>query len=156
MVGRRVFTLAGTRERSVLLLHRERQYVVARAGRILGALLGPELEPGMLSGDGRSLMRIYSLGFTVVFLLLAALYGHAWSRRERLGLDGLGRHDARTGWIRHLATAGVGVVSLGLAFALPERLTGLAGWVFGALGPVHGFLGARFGRRRAELERRAA
>jgi hypothetical protein len=48
MVGRRVFTIAGTRERSVLLLHRERQYVVERAGRILGALLGPELDPETL------------------------------------------------------------------------------------------------------------
>jgi len=118
--------------------------------------LGPELEPGMLSGDGRSLMRIYSLGFTVVFLLLAALYAHAWRRRDRLGLGELERHDARAGWIRHVATACVGIVSLTLAYLLPERLTGLAGWVFGALGPVHGVLGARQGRVRAAIVERAS
>ncbi len=48
MVGRRVFTLAGTPERSVLLLHREREFVVERADQILGALLGPKLEPDTL------------------------------------------------------------------------------------------------------------
>ncbi len=48
MVGRLVFTLAGTRDRSVLVLHREREYIVDRPDRILEALLGTRLEPETL------------------------------------------------------------------------------------------------------------
>ncbi len=53
--------------------------------------------------------------------------------------------------MRHLATAAVGVLSLGLAYALPPRWLGWAGWVFALLGPIHGVLGRRFGLRRQAL-----
>ncbi len=48
MVGRRVFTLAGTPDRVVLLLHREREFAVDRADRVLEALVGTKLEPADL------------------------------------------------------------------------------------------------------------
>jgi len=113
--------------------------------------LGPALPPGGGMADGRGLLRIYSLGFAVVFLVLAALYLHAWRRREAIPLDALGRFDARAGVARHAATAGVGLLSIVLTYVLPDRQLAWAGWLFGALGPIHGFLGYRQGRARARL-----
>jgi len=48
MIGRRVFTLAGRPDRTVLLLHREREFVVGPADRILEALVGTKLAPADL------------------------------------------------------------------------------------------------------------
>ncbi|MCB1008660.1 MAG: DUF1211 domain-containing protein [Acidobacteria bacterium] len=117
--------------------------------------LGPPLPAGAMT-DGRVLLRSYSLGFTVVFLVLAALYLHAWRRREALPLDALGRFDARAGIVRHAATAGVGLFSIALTYVLPDRQLAWAGWLFGALGPIHGLLGFRQGRARERLTRELA
>lgn len=114
--------------------------------------LGPALPAGGMLADGRQVLRIYSLGFTVVFLVLAALYRHAWAKRDALPLDLLGRHDARSGIVRHAATAGVGLLSIALTFLLPDRLLAWAGWLFASLGPLHGVLGYRQGSARARLE----
>jgi hypothetical protein len=113
--------------------------------------LGPALPPGGGMSEGRELLRIYSLGFAVVFLVLAALYLHAWRRREAIPLDPLGRFDARAGVARHAATGCLGLLSIALTYVLPDRQLGWAGWLFGALGPIHGFLGFRQGRARARL-----
>jgi len=60
MVGRRVFTLAGRPDRAVLLFHREREFIVERADRILEKLVGTPLEPvdllAVLTGCGTSVL----------------------------------------------------------------------------------------------------
>ncbi len=114
--------------------------------------LGPALPVGGGLDDGRHLLRIYCVGFMVVFLALTALYRHAWRRRAALELDALGGFDARAGVIRHASTAAVGAFSLLLTFVLPDRLLQWSGWLFGALGPIHGILGYRQGSARARLE----
>ena len=43
------------------------------------------------------------------------------------------------------------LVAILLAWLLPERLTGFAGFFYAILGPVHGVVGYRLGRRRAEI-----
>jgi len=114
--------------------------------------LGPELAAGGDLADGRRLMAIYSFGFSIVFLVLALMYLHAHRARVRLGFDVLAQHDARAGLVRHFATTAVGALSLALTFVLPAGRIGWAGWVFALLGPLHGTLGVRFGRRRARLQ----
>lgn len=116
--------------------------------------LGPALPEIGGVEDVRLLMRIYCAGFMVVFLALAALYQHAWRRREALGLDPLGRFDSRAGRTRHVATAGVGAIALAATYLLSDRSLQWAGWLFGALGPMHGAIGYRLGvaRRRLEAE----
>ncbi len=117
---------------------------------------GPAIELGLTPGDGRALMVTYSLGFVVVFGALGLLYLHAWRIRGELGLDELEAFDARSGLIRHLWTAAVGLVSIGLALILPPRGTQWAGWIYGLLGPLQGIVGARLARQRARLERQLA
>jgi len=112
---------------------------------------GPAAAAAGTWSDGRSLLQLYGIGFLAVFAGLAALYAHAWRRRAALGFDPLTAHDARAGLARHLATAAVAVIAILLAWLLPERLTGFAGFFYAVLGPVHGVLGYRLGRRRAEI-----
>lgn len=47
-LGRLLFTLAGSTERAVLVLHREQEFVVDRAERIVEALLGVAFDPARL------------------------------------------------------------------------------------------------------------
>jgi Endosomal/lysosomal potassium channel TMEM175 len=117
---------------------------------------GPAIDLGLTPGDGRTLMVAYSLGFVVVFGALGSLYLHAWKMRGELGLDPLETFDAKAGLIRHLWTAAVGVVSIGLALVLPPRGTQWAGWIYGLLGPLHGIVGARLARQRRALERESS
>jgi len=112
---------------------------------------GPAAAAAGTWSDGRSLLLLYGIGFLAVFAGLAALYAHAWRRRTGLGFDAVTAHDARAGLSRHLATAAVAVIAILLAWLLPDRLTGFAGFFYAILGPVHGVLGYRLGRRRAEI-----
>ncbi|HSM12959.1 MAG TPA: TMEM175 family protein [Thermoanaerobaculia bacterium] len=114
--------------------------------------LGPGSTPTLALGDGERLMVVYGLGFVAMFGALALLYAHAARLARRAGADALTRHDARAGLMRHAATASVGVLSIVLARVLPERLISFSGWIYGLLGPVHGLVGWRLGRRRARLE----
>jgi uncharacterized membrane protein len=82
----------------------------------------------------QSLFLVYSAGWTGVFLCFAALYHHAWRRRDLLGLDAHQSLDARLHREQHLTSAAVGVLSMliawsgfGLAFGLPGAIYGLLG-----------------------------
>ena len=101
--------------------------------------------------DSATLMTIYSVGFIVIFLCLAALYWHAGRRQGALKLDPLQAYDARAAMITHLLSVGVGVVSLIFTLALPAKLAGLSGYLYVLLGPVHGTYGSFNGRRRARF-----
>lgn len=113
--------------------------------------LGRELDVSRVRSDGRALLVIYGVGFVAVFVGLLLLYLRAWSQREALAFDRLTAHDARAGVARHASTVAVGLVAILLALTLPERWVGFAGMFYSTLGPVHGILGYRFGKRRAAL-----
>ena len=115
--------------------------------------LGPEASAAGALADGRRVLVVYGVGFVAVFAGLALLYRHAWRVAAREGFDALEVHDARAGTVRHAATTLVGLVAIALALVLPARMVGLAGMFYAILGPVHGLLGWRLGRRRATLAR---
>ena len=93
--------------------------------------------------DSAGLMAIYSGGFVAVFSLFALLHWRAWSLRDSLGLDARQRYLTRMRLRAHLISVGVGAVSLGLAWVLPMHLVGLAGFLYGVLGPLHWWHGTR-------------
>ena len=93
--------------------------------------------------DSAGLMAIYSGGFVAVFSLFALLHWRAWSLRDSLGLDARQRYLTRMRLRAHLISVGVGAVSLVLAWVLPVRLVGLAGFLYGVLGPLHWWHGTR-------------
>lgn len=97
---------------------------------------------------------IYGFGFIVLFLMFAALYWHAYRKREELGLTPLELFDVRAYVGHHLVSAAVGMVVVIVALAVPPRIAFLSPMCFGLMGPAHWAWGAREGRRRRVLETR--
>lgn len=97
---------------------------------------------------------IYALGFVVLFLLFALLYHHAYRKRDMLRLDAMEVFDVKSFAAHHLVSAGVGVVALVAAFALPLSLSFLSPTCFGLMGPAHWIYGTRRERRRKAFAER--
>jgi len=110
-------------------------------------VMQPVLERGQIS----QLMAIYAIGFTAIFLALAALYLLAWLRRRKLALDELQTFDALSGIWENVAVAGVGLLSLGIAMFGGTGWSGLSGVSYFLIGPVKGVHGYLYGSRRARL-----
>jgi hypothetical protein len=106
---------------------------------------------GMALADARMLLAAYGAGFVAVFGVFVALYLHAYRQREQLSLDAIGIYDARAGMQRHTISAGIGVLSLLLVWALPQRSFWMAGTSYFLLGPAHGAFGRWSGARRERL-----
>jgi hypothetical protein len=112
--------------------------------------------PVIAWGDTRQLMVIYGLGFLAVFTVFALLYARALALRAALDLTELEVFDTRTAMRAHVYSAAVGVAAILLALVLPQPYTGVSGFLYAALGPVHAVHGIRTGRRREHLEARLA
>lgn len=86
-------------------------------------------------GDIRFMFAVYALAFTTLSLVLMALYGHAWRRRERIGLSAQ-EQGLTAGHVALFAVfAAVGLLSLLAALLVPERpssnwLAALPGWIY--------------------------
>ena len=118
--------------------------------------LSPASKGTYLDGDdGRWLMPFYSSGVVAVFGMLLLMHCHAWRRRRQLQLDEIEEHLTREAMGSHAISAGLGLTSLVLAATTPS-LTSLSGWIYCAMGPLHGWHGARAGKRLARLLASAA
>lgn len=87
------------------------------------------IEPGQIS----SLMIIYGLGYSAIFLVFALLYIHAYRLREELRLSELEIFVTRRSIYQNFAMVMFGVVSAIFAFFL-GRAAGLAGFVYMFIG----------------------
>jgi len=99
----------------------------------------------------RVVLSIYGIGFAALSGTIAALYAHAWKRRDALGLDPRERFDAIVEFVSWSLVALFGLASFGLAWLLPDRLVPLAAWMYCLLipyGPTVDWLVARIARRR--------
>ena len=94
---------------------------------------------------------VYALGFVVLFVMFALLYGHAYRHREQLRLTPMEVYDAKSYAGHHLVSAGVGVVALLVALFAPLRFAPLSPMCFALMGPAHWYFGNRVERRRPEL-----
>ncbi|HWG50876.1 MAG TPA: TMEM175 family protein [Candidatus Acidoferrales bacterium] len=113
---------------------------------------------GMISdADVPSLLVIYSLGYTAVFVLFSLLYYYAYKKRSQLQLNEyetmLTGHTA----INHLVIGSVGLVVVAAAMLLPLKYAGLSGFLY-FLNAFYGWTaGSVLGkRRRLVLERMQA
>jgi len=103
------------------------------------------------AAEARKLFVVYGGGVIAVFSMLALLYVHAYRRRGPLGLNRVETFETRSSIWRNLLAAGVGAVSIALALTVPERLIGLAGYVYFLFGPVFAAHGAVAGARRRKI-----
>jgi hypothetical protein len=98
-----------------------------------------------------TLFVVYGAGLIALYLLIALLYAHAYRRRGSLALTPVEIFDTKSSIVAHLLAAGVGLVSVVTALAVPGRLVGLAGYAYFLFAPVMAIHGARAGRRRRRL-----
>lgn len=111
--------------------------------------VGPGIDGGATAADGRLLMAVYSGGFVALFAVFMLLYGHAWRRRDALGLSAIERYDTRATAGRHAINVTLGLVSLLITLVLPIDYLAYAGLIFFLMGPAHGTYGYVNGVRRA-------
>ena len=84
--------------------------------------------------EGRMLFTIYGAGYAAVFLVFTLLYAHAWRKRSALELDAIEELRTRQGLVDHAAMTVVGLVSVALAWLLPIRMVGIAGYFYFVIG----------------------
>ncbi|HET9834185.1 MAG TPA: hypothetical protein VFP91_20820 [Vicinamibacterales bacterium] len=100
------------------------------------------------------LFAVYGAGVAAVFAILAALYGHAYRRRDMLRLTPAEIVDTRVDVYRNLAFVGIGLLSVVVAIVASmyvPRLAGVAGYVYFLVGVSEWTLGAYNGRLRRQL-----
>lgn len=102
--------------------------------------------------EARVLFTIYGLGFAGIFFIYALLYSHAFRKREELDLNAVEQHDTQTHVLMFAGNVAVGLASILLALTLPDRLLGLAGYVYFTTGLVSWYLGATRGAGRRAVE----
>jgi hypothetical protein len=92
-----------------------------------------------------SLYFIYGAGFAGTWGLYAALYAHAWARRDALDLDPAERLHTRAALNENLISVIVCMLSIVLAAATSSDSA--PGFVYFLLGPLQGANGWWFGRQ---------
>ncbi len=101
--------------------------------------------------QARMLLTIFGAGYALVFLIFALLYGHAWRRREALALDPVECLKTKHGLYHQVAMVIVGLGSVALAWSLPPRLLGLAGYFYFVNLPYFTVSERVFGERQRKL-----
>ena len=100
------------------------------------------------------LFYVYGTGVAATFGVLAALYGHAYSQRNALGLTPIEILETRVDVYRNVALAAIGVLSILAAAALGRlapHLIGIAGYIYSTVGISKWLLGSYAGRQRRTL-----
>jgi uncharacterized membrane protein len=97
------------------------------------------------------LFTIYGIGFALVFWLLAAMYAHAYRRRERLALNEVERIETRERIYDNLFVGLFGVLSLLLVRSPWPQF---AGFVYFLIAVPKTIIPTVFGRKRTAAERR--
>lgn len=101
-----------------------------------------------------ALMIIYSLGYIAVCVLFALLYHYAYRLRAELELNEYETARTLHAVLFQLSFAGVGVLVIVGALALPVNIAGYSGLIYSLNGVVGTALGTYLGKReRAALER---
>jgi hypothetical protein len=98
----------------------------------------------------RGLLTIYGIGFIALNGLVAWLYLHAWRQRQKLAMSKAEAFDCCAEAVAWLVVGSFGLLSIALAWTLPDRKLAWAAWVYmllAAAGPAIGITQARIARR---------
>jgi uncharacterized membrane protein len=107
----------------------------------------PVIERGQIP----SLLVIFGLGYTAIFLIFALLYYHAYRKRAELELNELEIHDTWAYLVENLLHVLIGAASIVVSLVTRSGLGGLVYWL---IGPVQYLNGVVMGKRRKIIERR--
>jgi uncharacterized membrane protein len=121
-------------------------------------LAGGRAVPVIQPGDWPALFAVYGLGFAAIFVVFAALFHHAYTKRDELELNSLEAYDTRESVRIFLINAALGVIvglnGLVLASARDTRFADMVSYVLGAIEIAGAFALLRF--RSTRKRRRAA
>lgn len=99
----------------------------------------------------RGLASIFGVGFFLLSALIAALYAYAWSQRVALNMHDAEAFDTFCEALAWLIVGSFGLISLALAWLLPNDIAYLATWVYNLLivfGPLFEVIQRRLVRQR--------
>ncbi|MGD9386946.1 MAG: TMEM175 family protein [Gammaproteobacteria bacterium] len=94
----------------------------------------------------RGLLTIYGVGFIALNSLVAGLYFRAWRQRDQLAMSAAEAFDCGAESVAWLIVGSFGLLSIVLAWTLPEHLLSIASWVYMLLivaGPAIGIAQAK-------------
>jgi uncharacterized membrane protein len=123
----------------------------ATGGTMQVLLPSGELAPIISRADSAALLRVYSFGFTAIFVCLALLYLRAYWGRRRLDLNEVELFDTRSAVWEHLGIAAVGVFVVLMTLIIPVRYAGMAGICYLLIGVVKWIHGDQHDKRRRRL-----
>lgn len=107
--------------------------------------------PMVESGQHGTMMIIYGLGYFAISAVLALLYLHAYRKRDALGLSPLERHDTWERATANALNAGIGLLSMAIAWVGGSGVAFFAGITYALVGPVMAVHGTIMGARRRRL-----
>lgn len=99
----------------------------------------------------RVVLTVYGIGFFMLSGLISALYLHAWRRRTELVMHPRETFDTAAEILAWLIVALFGLLSVALAWLLPDRHVPIAAWIYCALivyGPIFDRIQENVARRR--------
>jgi hypothetical protein len=102
------------------------------------------------AAEFRGLLTIYGVGFIALNGIVAGLYFRAWRQRHQLQMSPAESFDCGAESVAWLLVGSFGLLSIVLAWTLPEDRLAVASWVYMLLivaGPVIGIAQARLARR---------
>jgi uncharacterized membrane protein len=109
-------------------------------------LFGETLKEAPAIWEMKKLMLVYGSGFLAVSCGFAALYFHAWRKRESLDLS-LAEKEMTRGSLRsHALNAGIALLSMAIARFTPDAGF-FSGMTYVLIGPLQGWNGALTGKR---------
>lgn len=120
---------------------------------------GPGFPPEEMTVDGGFILRVYGLGFVLIFLLFALMVRHAYRQRERLELDEVEIYLTKSSFYNHLLSASIGVFSIAMTFWGPivmnyQIAMVAAGMSYALNGPLHWWHGVRTANGAEAIEKR--
>ena len=119
--------------------------------QIVGLVTGGDSTWGETIGEARGLMLVYSAGVVMIFGCFVLLYRHAWTRRDRLGLDARDLIELTFGARSHAISMGLGVLSM-LIVAANANWAAVAGMIYVLMGPLHAWNGYQQGAALARFD----
>jgi uncharacterized membrane protein len=96
-----------------------------------------------------TLMLIYGVGYTVIYLLFYLMYANARNKADELKLDAAELYETQTIAYLNLICACIGITAIILAWLLPLKYSGLSGFFYFMI-PIAYFLWLSYRGRKAK------
>jgi uncharacterized membrane protein len=119
-----------------------------------GLVLHQKNVPDITRANSWLLMLMYSIGVLLIFSTFLLLHWHAWRQRAAIGLTPVEELQLQYRARSHGISAGIAIASLVILAILPSQAA-WAGFIYGAMGPLHAWNGFRAGRAQSRLEKAA-